>query len=205
MVCALCMVMGRTSTIAAMTVAERMTAERYLAIAAEEEDLRRNQQLIAGEVVVSEPGPVHQRATRKLLVALSTWVDLGERRGEAFLPLDVKLDEENVYAPDILWYADGHGPAEDRPRPHPLPDLAVEVRSPSTWRYDVGVKKQVYETRGLAELWLADPAAGTVLVYRRSNPAAGTFDIALEPGPGELLSSPLLPGFELALDELFSR
>ncbi len=116
--------------------------------------------------------------------------------------LDVKLDEENVYAPDLLWYADGHGPAEDRPRPHPVPDLAVEVRSPSTWRYDIGVKKQVYETRGLAELWLADPAARTVLVYRRSAPAAGTFDVALEPGPGESLSSPLLPGFK---HDLFHR
>ena len=195
--------MGRTSTITAMTVAERMTADHYLAMA--EEDPRRNVQLIAGEVVVSEPDPVHQRAVGKLFVRLVAWVESGNRRGEAFLPLDVKLDEENVYAPDLLWYAGGHGPAEDRPRPHPVPDLAVEVRSPSTWRYDIGVKKQVYETRGLAELWLADPAARTVLVYRRSTPAAKIFDVALEPGPGESLSSPLLPGFELPLDELFHR
>lgn len=193
--------MGRTSTITAMTVAERMSADDYLAMA--EEDSRRWLQLIAGEVVVSQPDPVHQRATRKLIVALSVWAEAGERRGEVFLPLDVKLDEENVYAPDVLWYADGHGPATDRPRPHPVPDLAVEVRSPSTWRYDVGVKRQVYEARELPELWLVDPAARTVLVYRRSSRGAKAFDVALEPGRGESLSSPLLPRFELALDELF--
>ena len=185
-----------------MPVAERMTADRYLAMA--EKDQRRGLQLIAGEVVVNQPGLVHQRAVGKLFVDLVSWTEAGERRGEAFLPLDVKLDEENVYAPDILWYADGNGPAVDRPRPHPVPDVAVEVRSPSTWRYDVGVKKRVYEGRGLAELWLADPAARAVLVYRRSAPAAKTFDVALEPGPGESLTSPLLPGFELALDDLFA-
>ena len=194
--------MARASTITAMTVAERMTADHYLAMA--EEDPRRWLQLIAGEVVVNEPGVAHQRATRKLLVALSAWIDAGENRGEAFLPLDVKLDEHNVYAPDILWYAPGHGPATDRPRPHPVPDLAVEVRSPSTWRYDVGVKKQLYEARGLPELWLADPDARTVLVYRRSHPSAKAFDVALEPGPGDSLASPQLRGFELALDELFA-
>ena len=101
-----------------MSVAERMTADRYLAMA--DEDPRRGLQLIAGEVVVSEPGPVHQRAVGKLFVRLVSWIENGDRRGETFLPLDVKLD-----------------------------------------------------------------------------------DVSLEPGPGESLSSPLLPGFELALDELF--
>jgi hypothetical protein len=31
------------------------------------------------------------------------------------------------------------------------------------------------------------------------------FDVALELGSGEALASPLLPGFELVLDELFRR
>jgi len=84
--------MGRASTITAMTVAERMTADRYLAMA--EQDPRRGLQLIAGEVVVNQPGPVHQRATGKLFVKLVSWTEAAENRGEAFLPLDVKLDEE---------------------------------------------------------------------------------------------------------------
>jgi Uma2 family endonuclease len=45
----------------------------------------------------------------------------------------------------------------------------------------------------------------TVLVYRRSRPDAPTFDVALELGVGNRLASPLLPGFGLALDELFRR
>jgi len=42
-----------------------------------------------------------------------------------------------------------------------------------------------------------------VLVFRRSTPGSTSFDLALELGQGEALESPLLPGFRLALDELF--
>ena len=53
-----------------------------------------------------------------------------------------------------------------------LPDLAIEIRSPSTWRYDIGAKKSVYEREGLPELWLVDGDANVVLVFRRSAPGA---------------------------------
>jgi Uma2 family endonuclease len=89
--------------------------------------------------------------------------------------------------------------------PEQVPDLCVEIRSASTWRYDVGAKKRVYEEGGLAELWLVDDAAETVLVYRRSKADVPIFDVALELGRGEVLGSPMLPGFALSIDELFAR
>ena len=86
-----------------------------------------------------------------------------------------------------------------------MPDLAIEVRSPSTWRYDIGAKKGGYEAYGLPELWLVDTAAEAVLVFRRSDPSARVFDVALElERDGELRSS-LLPGFALAVAKLFPR
>ncbi len=84
-----------------------------------------------------------------------------------------------------------------------MPDLAVEVRSPSTWRFDLGVKKTGYERHGLRELWLVDTLARTVLVYRRSTAGAAEFDVALEVSEDEQLTSPLLPGFELAVADIF--
>lgn len=77
------------------------------------------------------------------------------------------------------------------------------MRSPSTWRYDVGVEKSVYEERGLAELWLVDTAADVVLVFRRSIRAAERFDVSLELARGDELTSPQLPGFAFAVAELF--
>ncbi len=72
------------------------------------------------------------------------------------------------------------------------------MRSPSTWRYDVGAKWLAYERPGLTELWLVDTDSRTVIVCRRSDGTASTFDVLLEVAAGEQLTSPQLPGFALA-------
>lgn len=79
----------------------------------------------------------------------------------------------------------------------------VEVRSHSTWRFNLGAKKAGYERHGLRELWLADTAASTLLVFRRSSSRREPFDITVELGRDDVLGSPLLAGFELALADLF--
>jgi Uma2 family endonuclease len=119
------------------------------------------------------------------------------------MPLGVALDDHNYYEPDLLWYGAGRERRGSGTLLHPLPDIAVEIRSPSTWRYDIGAKKTRYEQHGLPELWLVDTAADEVIVFRRSQPKAPTFDVSLELARGDAVTSPLLPGFALALDELF--
>ncbi|MGH9266518.1 MAG: Uma2 family endonuclease, partial [Acidimicrobiales bacterium] len=119
--------------------------------------------------------------------------------------LDVHLDDYNVFAPDVLFVLESDRPGRDDKRIVGPPALAVEVRLPSTWRYDVGAKKNTYERLGLAELWLVDTQADSVLVYRRSSPEAAQFDVALELTAGESLTTPLIPGFALDLAELFDR
>ncbi len=185
----------------AMQVQQRMSAGEFLARPFSE-DLR-GQELVDGELVVSEPTALHNLAQGKLFYALTSWTRESEHRGSVFIPLDVKLDELNVFAPDISWYAAARAIDVHSPPPYPRPDLAIEVRSASTWRYDIGAKKSTYERHGLPELWLVDTAAAEVLAFRRSRPPVSRFDVALELGRGEALESPLLPGFAVALDELF--
>jgi Uma2 family endonuclease len=69
--------------------------------------------------------------------------------------------------------------------------------------YDISAKKRVYESGGLPELWLVDDRSEAVFSFRRSTPDTDRFDVALEFGRGDTLASPMLPGFELPLDELF--
>ncbi len=182
-------------------VQQRMTAEGYLAL----EPDGRWMELIDGVLVVNEPGVRHGVTHTQLLLAIGAWIQAAPGRGMVIAPLDVRLDEHNVYAPDLLWYAEHSAPALDDPAPHPLPELAVEIRSPSTWRHDIGVKKSVYEREGLRELWLVDTAASVVLVFRRSQAGAPAFDVALELGGADVLTSALPPGFELGAGELFER
>ncbi len=184
----------------AMAVAQRMTAQEYLAQPYDEQ----RSELVEGEVVVNDPTNLHQLVLRDLFRALDAWASGAPRRGSVSWPLDVKLDERNVYGPDLMWYAEGRAPDRHADRPYPVGDLVVEVRSPSTWRYDIGAKKSAYERAGLAELWLVDTSADEILVFRRSSPRATTFDVALELGVDDPLGSPLLPGFALALRTLFA-
>jgi Uma2 family endonuclease len=180
----------------------RITAEQFSALEFEDD---RRRELVDGRIVVNEPMPFHALIQARLTGELHVWVGEQEGRGLVFAPTNVVMDAHNVYGPDILWIAERHLPADLTKRLARVPDLCVEVRSPSTWRYDVGTKLQVYEAGGLPELWLVDIPAESILVYRRSRPRADHFDVALEIGRGEALTSPQLPGFELRLDELFRR
>lgn len=183
-----------------VTTARRMTADEFLAL----EPHERWRELIDGEVVVNEPSWMHNRSQLRICVALEAWIRGGPTRGAIGLPVDVALDERNVYAPDLLWYRDGRVPRLTDLSPYPIPDLAVEIRSPSTWRYDIGVKKAMYERHDVAELWLVDNAAKVVLDFRRSTPEAPAFDVSEELAADATLTSPLLPGFALPVGEIFA-
>ena len=185
----------------AVPAAQSMTAEEYLALPYSED--RRWAQLVEGELILDVPLLLHQVVTGDLEYALRTWVRADARRGMVTRPLDVLIDDRNVFNPDLLWYPEEAAPSIYAARPYPIPHLAVEVRSPSTWRYDIGAKKAAYERNGLLELWLVDTAASEVLVFRRSVPDAAAFDVALELERTDTLTSPQLVAFEFALAELF--
>lgn len=181
-------------------VPDRLSAEQYLALA---DDLPRFTQLIDGEIVVNQPSLLHQHVVGELYVVFREWIDAEPGRGQVGLPADVVMDDWNVFAPDVWWSGEGRKPGLEARRLYGPPDLAVEVRSPSTWRYDVHTKMRTYEQLGLPELWLVDTNARTILVFRRSSPEASGFDLALEVEAGETLTSPLLPGFGLDVGALF--
>jgi Uma2 family endonuclease len=184
-----------------MTTATRMTADEYYAVTVEGD----RTQLVDGQIVVDEPKPIHGLLQLRLGAALGHWIERGKGRGMALMPTGIEMDEHNVYGPDVLWFREDRIPANLDAYPEHVPDLCVEIRSPSTWRYDLGAKKRVYEAGGLPELWLVDNVAETVLVFRRSDPGAPTFDLTLELGVGDTLESPMLPGFAFSLDHLFRR
>ncbi len=183
-----------------MSLATGLTAEEFLA----RDDWPRGSQLISGEVIVNQPALPHQLVLGKLYARLLAWAEANPRRGLPGLSVDLRMGPADVYAPDLWWVSDEHRPepgAKALPR---LPDLVVEVRSPSTWRYDVGRKRAMYESEGVGELWLVDTESRSVLVYRRSSPDAATFDEALELAEHEELTSPQLPRFGVAIGSLFS-
>lgn len=78
-----------------------------------------------------------------------------------------------------------------------VPDLLVEVVSPSHPERDRLIKRALYARNGVKELWIVDPEERTAEVIAAGNPA-GFFRET------ETLVSRLLPGLALPLAPLFA-
>ena len=117
-----------------------------------------------------------------------------------FAPADVVLSDTNVVQPDLLFVSREREHIITRPNIQGAPDLAVEIGSPSTDERDRTVKRKLYAEHGVKEYWLVDPDAMTVTVLlhgERDFEEAGVYR------KGETLTSPILQGFSVDLDDIF--
>jgi len=153
---------------------------------------------------VNQPLLPHQLVLTIILVRLRAWTEAAPGRGLACLSVDLRLGPADVYAPDLWWVREERRPPPGAATLDGLPDLVVEVRAPSTWRYDTGRKRRKYEEGGVAELWLVDTVARVVVVHRRSAPDQPNFEEPVTISVGETLLSPLLPGFALPVADVFA-
>jgi Uma2 family endonuclease len=171
----------------------RITADEFLS-----RDYPIGSELIDGVVCEMDPAFDHQEVVARLMMSLRSWA-VEQGLGRVGVGGIWVLSDGHVYKPDVWWKRERpRGVRNDGP-----PDLAIEVRSPGTWALDVGPKLKQYEAAGTTELWLVDTPSSTVLVFRRDDSGPGFAD-AVEFGVGESLTSPLLPGFALPVDDLFA-
>jgi Uma2 family endonuclease len=115
-------------------------------------------ELIDGEVIVS-PAPTywHNRIGFRLARRLSDIAD-SQGLGEwAMAPLDLFISTYNVYQPDALFFRAGHIPDLRQLPIMGIPEIVVEVISPSSRSRDRVRKRSAYADRNIAEYWIADP------------------------------------------------
>jgi Uma2 family endonuclease len=118
-------------------------------------------------------------------------------------PFDVVFSNFDVVEPDLLFVSGAKLPdVRTAKNLRGVPDLVVEVGSPSTRRRDERIKLRLYERSGVAEYWVVDPDLDAIRVYRLSDGRYGRAqELTLE--RGDVLTTPLLPGFEVALSAIF--
>jgi len=88
--------------------------------------------------------------------------DLGE---VLVAPMDVYLDEENVFQPDILFIAKENFSLIEKDGIHGPPDIVIEILSPSNAYLDVSAKLRIYEKCGVKEYFIVDPSSKDVTRY----------------------------------------
>jgi len=159
---------------------------------------------VDGELLVS-PGPrlPHQSMVAALWRALDLYVH-AEPVGAVFTaPGELELDAFTLVQPDlfVLPLVDGRRPRTVEEIGMPL--LFVEVLSPSTARYDKGVKRKRYQRSGV-EYWIVDLDARLVERWLpgAKGPEIIVGAITWQPAGAEnLLTLDLIPLFVEALGE----
>ena len=159
-------------------------------------------ELIEGElIIVPSPTFEHQDISANLVFALAKFVREHKLGKVLHAPLDVVLDDENVVQPDIIFISKARLQIIHQEAIKGAPDLVIEILSSSTRERDRTVKKKLYARAGVTEYWLVDPQSKTIEILKLGE--AGFERVALY-SQDEALTSPVLPGLQIDLREIFS-
>ena len=155
-------------------------------------------ELVDGELVdVSGNNPKHNRIRAYLMEMLRPIVRKQKLGGV--------LDEQefdfggNAHGPDVSFFGpDKLALLDDNRRVQRfVPDFAVEIASPNNSLQDLVRKKDRYRRCGTAEVWLISPEDRSVFIYSddRKTILSGNDE----------LSTPLIPGFSITVEDLFNQ
>ena len=181
------------------TARRKLTYEDYVLFP---EDGQRHEILDGEHYVMPAPSRSHQRSSRKLCLKLTLFVD-EHGLGEVFYaPFDVLLSQYDIAQPDLLFISNERWAILTEANVQGAPDLLIEILSDSTRRLDETLKRDRYERFGVLEYWLVDSVRRTVRVYRCSGAGFGA-PLDLSAVAGDLLTTPLLPGLEIRVSEIF--
>jgi Uma2 family endonuclease len=116
-------------------------------------------QLINDVIIMSPaPTPDHQSVSGIIYEEISRLVKTKKLGKVFYSPIDVYLNDKNVFQPDIVFISKERSEIIDWNRGiMGAPDLVVEVLSKGSQKYDLNDKKVGYETSGVKEYWVVDP------------------------------------------------
>ncbi len=180
------------------TQGKLLTAEDLLCMP--EDDFR--YELLDGVLVkMSPPGALHGSVGGNAHALL--WLYLRQHPiGRVFDEVGVILrrNPDRVRAPDVSFLAAERIPAGGIPRGYleVVPDLVIEVLSPTDRRREVEEKIHEWLQGGARIVWLLDPDRRTVTVYEGGRPPRVLSESET------LTAEPVLPGFSVPVGELFA-
>ena len=123
-------------------------------------------QLINNQLVMAAaPLDIHQQVLGDIFIEISIVVKKNKLGQTRVAPYDVYLSNRNVFQPDICFIANDNLNKIEEDGLHGVPDLVIELLSPSTSKYDLDDKKDVYERYGVKEYFIIEPATKSISHY----------------------------------------
>ena len=157
-------------------------------------------ELIDGSLIeVEMPTDLHEHIVAWIVGYLFNWVRANG--GRVFASgYKVKIREDRGVMPDVQLYRRENAARGEQGMEAGRPDLAVEVVSPSSPRYDRVTKLRWYASIGVPEYWIVDPEARTLERLRLQE---GHYLIADSLADGETLQPESFAGLSIPLQELW--
>ncbi len=159
-------------------------------------------EIIDGELYMSTaPTTNHQKIVRNFLFALTLYLKRHPIGEVIPAPLEVFFSQTNLAQPDIVYISNERLNIIKPEHVKGAPDLVIEVLSPGTEKRDRTVKLKLYAKFGVREYWMAKEKTATVEVLRLQE---GKLVPVARLRKSDVLTSPLLPGLESPLAEIFN-
>jgi Uma2 family endonuclease len=161
-------------------------------------------ELIDGEhYVTPSPNTKHQTVLGSLHLIIASWLET-HSVGRVFVaPFDVVFSSFDIVEPDLLYLSNERAArALTDVNVRGVPEIVVEIGSPSTRQRDETIKRRLYDRAGVDEYWFVDPEIDVIRVYRRGE---GGFNKPMELSreAGDVLGTPILQGLDLPLARIF--
>jgi Uma2 family endonuclease len=154
-------------------------------------------ELIEGEIVQKMPTEDHGLAQVNIATALNLYRKrIGKGRPGSEVLHRVPGDPKNARQPDVSFFVDPSEPIVTRGAVARLPDLAVEIQSPSNTIKQMRAKAAFYLEHGVKMVWIVYTEARIVEVVTEAEVKILTVEEALTGGD-------LLPDFSLPVREIF--
>lgn len=150
-------------------------------------------ELIDGVLIVHSPASIEHDDSSGFLRGLMSFFAEARSLGKVLGPDSlIHLAPGRKCAPDVFFIRQEHMPMPLPKEFEGVPDLVVEVLSPSNRRYDLRDKRLIYREAGVGEVWFIDAELRRIIMDRHR---AGSYveEIFTE---GQVVSE-VLPGFWL--------
>lgn len=160
-------------------------------------------EIIDGELYMTPPPAIaHQYSSNRLATGMTNYVDKKSLGLVLTAPIGVHLPTQPVpFEPDIVFISKSRKEIIGEKYIEGVPDLVVEILSPSNWPYDRQTKFEVYREAGVPEYWIVDYRKKTIEVFVLD---AGEYVLQKGIlGLGEVAESLAIPGFQIQVAEVF--
>jgi len=152
--------------------------------------------------MMSAPNRHHQGILGNLYLIFGNYLK-GKSCKVYFAPFDVRLNADTldniVVQPDLIIVCDDS--KLDKAGCKGVPDMVVEILSPSTARYDRNLKFHTYKKVGIKEYWIVDPETKSLAIHILKGD-----DYIIHPFlDEETVPVHVLEGFTINLSEVFEE